>query len=355
MKVCRRYVVGLLMAGCLGACAPETRNGASEDRSSHLVALGAYLFESPRMSANQKISCATCHHPDRYFSEPRRHSLGVNGTDVGANSATLIGLANRTAFPPSPMVSGAQVTVLAGDAMTLEDRCLAPILNPVEMGSSLEAASAAIGADGNARVLFRAAFGDGAISRKRIGEALAAFVRSIEPPPSSYREFLEGRTEALTPVERRGLAVFEGRGQCAGCHAGATLTDGKMHVVLLPESRRARVRPRKQRARFGYGGGSDFITPTLTPTLWAITRTSPYFRDGTVSELDAAVRDHVRELREVAGVEPCAPRGREPAFLEISPPGSLQPTRPAPPPERLGSGEFAELLAFLATLSPRSR
>lgn len=144
--------------------------------------LGRVLFYDPRLSTNNKISCASCHRQDHAFGDPRPLSDGVAGQTL-RHSMRLINLRFSEDFHVR----------WDRKAESVEVQMLMPIQDHVEMGYS--------GKDGNPnlddlvkklqaiseyKVLFRLAWGDETVSKERIAKALAQFVRSIQSFDSKY-------------------------------------------------------------------------------------------------------------------------------------------------------------------------
>lgn len=105
-------------------------------------------------------------------------------------------------------------------------------------------------------------------------EPLLAYLRSLEPEPSPY--LVDGR---LSESASRGKALFEGKGDCAGCHEGDLGVDQEAHKV---------------------GTGSPFYKPDdtfYTPKLVELYRTAPFLHDGRAATLlDVFTRWNSQEL-----------------------------------------------------------
>jgi len=382
------------------------------------VSLGRFLFESPLLSRNRKISCATCHDPNEAFADGLAESRGIFHTQVGRNSPTLCGIAAHPGFvgplpplPPAPR-RGRPPKAKPAPLLSLEDRCLTPIENPIEMGNTLKKVVRTLRAVDGLRQRFDGAFGKRGvgINSDRIGKAMAAYLRAAAPvPQSKYRDFLEGDVEALSDAELRGLQLFRKRGKCASCHSGSYLSDGRLHQVTsidgfrpMRQFRTARDRfneltrriadeERKDRGRFPrgnplqperaeqgksivdvtrvapnqpppnvyYGGPQIQARGTQTPTLWNVTQTAPYFRDGSVEDLEICIRQHIAELQ-VAGHRTNIVRTGAAIVVEDPLknrlPERLRPTyrsvRDTPKPAILNDDEIRDLMAFLRTLAP---
>src|SRR5262245_40290296 len=47
------------------------------------IDLGRYLFFDPVLSGDGTLACASCHRPDRGFSDGQPRSIGIGGKDAG--------------------------------------------------------------------------------------------------------------------------------------------------------------------------------------------------------------------------------------------------------------------------------
>ncbi|MDX1905816.1 MAG: cytochrome c peroxidase [Bacteroidia bacterium] len=188
--------------------------------------LGRVLFYDKQLSANQTISCASCHQQAFAFSDTARLSRGLTNGLTGRHSMRLINsrFANEEHF------------FWDERAATLEEQSTRPIQDHVEMGFS--------GTEGDPgfdslirrmqgipyyKPLFTKAFGDSVITETRIQRALAQFVRSIQSFDSRYDV---GRAQVnndadpfpnFTLQENQGKALFlappgAGGAGCQGCH-----------------------------------------------------------------------------------------------------------------------------------------
>ncbi|MEM1307224.1 MAG: cytochrome c peroxidase [Pseudomonadota bacterium] len=246
-----------------------------------LLRLGRALFTDPRaLSADGTMSCATCHRPERAFTDGRRIARGRAGHALTRNTPTLLGIASQPYFnwDGSAPTLGAQFErpitsrhELAGNWSDITERLngsAAP--TPSQPVSKLRTATAAF-------IQQR-----GALDASDVRTALVAYVRSLRHMPTRFDAWLTGDTAALTPQEKRGFQIFTGAGQCVTCHASDRLTDDRFHDIGIQttDPGRAMVTGRaSDRYRF------------KTPTLRAIARTAPYFHNGSAATLEAVV-DH---------------------------------------------------------------
>lgn len=322
--------------------------------------LGRALFFDPRLSSTGTVSCATCHEPAQSFTDGLPQSVGEMGAVVGRNAPTLFGLHEDDLFIDPLRTSLGRFGQLdvkldrngepetGPTAISLAERCLSPLGNSLEMGKDVDTTVGVFRDRTLSGPLFDRVFGaPGGVTRERVGQALAAYVGSLVAPEGApYARYLAGETDALDPAAERGLAIFSGKGECATCHSGTSLRDGLVHatrpsVSLLvqegisavtgeatgtlgnggtpatlpqmenPVARTGLVRidagpdaPRIQVIHGsrggpgqGYGGLADFVS--ATPTLWDVSRTAPYFGDGSGEDLRSAVLEHMSQLRSV--------------------------------------------------------
>ena len=139
---------------------PATDDGAT---------LGRVLFYDTRLSANDSVSCASCHLQRHGFSDPRRFSVGFDGRSTRRHAMSLT---NARYYARGRFFWDER-------AETLEAQVLVPIEDPIEMGLPLEALEEKLRAAPYYPPLFERAFGSRAITADRIARALAQFVRAL--------------------------------------------------------------------------------------------------------------------------------------------------------------------------------
>lgn len=387
-----------LFAACAFAAAVRAQApappAAAPAASDPVAELGDRAFRSPLLGEDGATSCATCHDPKRSFADGKADSIGALRIGIGRNSPTMFAIAKIERFR-DPEQSVRAAPGRAPRTLNLEERALAPIANGLEMGSSVDAAVERLRKADGWNAAFDAAFGGGkdGATKARLGRALAAYLKTLEPPATPYAAYLAGRQEALSPAARAGLEVFRGAGRCDACHSGPALSDGLMHVVDPPAGPRIEARKRasaerhvllvrreyeskpaeellkktprelqaeadrKARELPGGGGYDAEQLEVQTTPLWDVARTGPWFRDGSADDLHGAVTTHVRELREIAVRESDV----KAALAKLDAAGkrapiALRPKRPAgakrPTPDALTDAQLSDVVAFLRALSP---
>jgi cytochrome c peroxidase len=127
--------------------------------------------------------------------------------------------------------------------------------------------------------LFRNVFGPGAeIDARQLGEAVAAFERSLVAMNSPFDRFRAGAANALTAQQRRGMEAFD-RAGCDRCHDGPMFSDWSLHAEGVGEN--------PQLAAADAGAGRFRFR---TPSLRNVALTAPYMHNGTLTTLEDVLR-----------------------------------------------------------------
>ena len=276
------------------------------------IALGKELFNDAQLSADGSVRCASCHIPDKAYTDGRRVAVGVYGHTGTRNTpslATVEASSNNTFF-------------WDGRRTALEQAVLDPLTNPVEMGLRDQAELIQkIEANAAYHHAFAQAFhgGGSGVTPNEVATALVAYVLSLKLPESAYDRYaLQGDATALSPQAQLGLAIFKGKGHCAECHllqgSPAMLTDHAYHrtgiglgevnqdLPALTEAiidrslhgaaigdRMATHADEAQLGRFNVTQDPADIGLFRTPTLRGVASTAPYMHDGSVATLDEAI------------------------------------------------------------------
>lgn len=236
------------------------------------VDLGRLLFFDRRLSADDSVSCATCHAPEKAFADNVRVSTGLNGRQGTRNTPAVI---NRI---------GDSEQLRDGRAGTLEEQAKIPLISPLELGMpDYEAVVEKVKGISGYRVLFEKAFG-GEVNIEDLAKALASFERTIVSFNSRWDQFITGNEAVLTDSEMRGLIVFQGKGRCVQCHSGWNLADEKYHNIGVGWDL-----PEPDEGRFVVTNNDKDRGAFRTPTLRDIAHTAPYMHDGRFDTLEQVV------------------------------------------------------------------
>src|SRR5262249_27442644 len=144
--------------------------------TNHGATLGRVLFYDTRLSANNTISCGSCHVQKNAFVDPNRFSKGFKGKRTDRHAMSLVNLRYNTRGR----------FFWDERAGNLEASVLLPVQSKVEMGQDLTRLLDILTRDIYYPGLFKKAFGDGKVTRERIARALAQFLRSMVSCQSKY-------------------------------------------------------------------------------------------------------------------------------------------------------------------------
>ena len=258
---------------------PKLKIPARNELTQEKIALGKRLFFDANLSADRTMSCATCHDPNKGWSNDKQFATGVDGTVGRRNTPTLFNVAyNRFQF-------------WDGRASTLEKQALGPILNPEEMAlDSHETLVARVSEDPEYQRMFAAAFADG-ISVDNVAKAIASFERTILAGDTPYDRFQAGDEDALSEQARRGMRLyFRGnRTRCVACHPAPLFTDSLFYNLGVGMD--------KPNPDVGFKATSKFDSDMgkfKTPTLRNIAKTAPYMHDGSMKTLDEVMDFYIK-------------------------------------------------------------
>jgi cytochrome c peroxidase len=242
--------------------------------TSKKVELGRKLYFDTRLSKDGTISCATCHDPEKGFSDGRPTSAGIHGKTGGRSAPTVI---NR-------LFSADQFW--DGRAADLEAQALGPVQNPIEMGNTLEGMIGNLQGIQGYAPLFQEAFGSPGITAERVAQAIASYERTVLAGDSPFDRHQAGDTQAMSESAVRGMGIFNdaGKGNCATCHAGFNFTDESYHNLGVGMDR-----PKPDLGRYEVTKADVDRGAFKTPTLRNITQTAPYMHDGSEATLQAVV------------------------------------------------------------------
>ncbi len=374
----------ILQHAPLGEPPADPTNAVADDRRA--AALGRRLFFEPRLSGDGTRSCASCHDPNRDWSDGKILSDGA--------------APGRRHTPSLWNVAFARWFFWDGRADSLWSQALQPIESDAELAGDRLSVYRLIGQDSMLRDEYVAIFADYPEVTERphfsqltstdqlkvnrvfsnLGKAIAAFERTIVTSDSRFDRFVAdlrsgttAESNALNAEEKAGLRIFVGKGQCRFCHVGPEFSDSEFHNLELPTRKGAALDLGRQQgiaelledpfhSRGVYSDDTEGRAALLkhagyvssipgpdsgralalveseeqtrgafrTPTLRNVARTAPYMHDGRFSTLREVI-DYYTQLEAdfVAG-----PYRHAVHF-----------------PLELSDTEIAALVAFLGTLS----
>lgn len=296
--------------------------------------LGRVLFYDKKLSANETVSCASCHRQDAGFSDPSVLSLGFAGEQTRRHSMSLV----------NAVFYGRGRFFWDERAETLEDQVLMPFQDPAEMGMTLEEVVAKVDAQSYYPPLFEAAFGSAAVDAERISFALAQFIRSMVSVDSRYdegRQAVNHPQDAFpnfTDSENNGKTLFFlpvnlGGAGCVGCHS----TEAFINPDNGPTNNGLDAASTDDLGVFEAIPNPPFLGAFKVPSLKSIALTAPYMHDGRFASLEEVVEHYNSGIQNHPNLAPALRDGQgNPIQLNLS------------------AQEKADLVSFLHTLTDES-
>lgn len=245
---------------------------------SEKVLLGQKLFEDKILSQNQTVSCSSCHNLNHGGSDGLASSIGINGAIGTINSPTVFnsGLNFRQFWN--------------GRAKSLEDQIDGPIEHPKEMGTKWSDVVSRLTADKKYSGHFSKIYKNG-ITKENIKDALAVFERTLVTLNSRFDLYLNGNSESLTLLEKKGYQKFKAFG-CISCHQGVNVGGNMFQTMgIMGDYFKDRGTPVTEAdlGRFTVTKNELDKYVFRVPSLRNIELTPPYFHDGSAKTLEEAV------------------------------------------------------------------
>jgi len=322
----------------------DPTNAVYEDAAA--ARLGQALFFDTGLSANDEVSCATCHAPDQGWGDGRRKAKGIGHRP--RHTPTLWNVAYNRWF------------YWDGRKDTLWSQALAPLEDPNEHGMSRLEILHLLADDPEYARAYADVFGsrldlsdtarfpaagrpmeheprhphhlawesmepddrlvvDRAFSN--VGKALAAYQRLIVSRRAPFDVFVEGlddgdpeKLAALSDPAQRGFSLFVGKASCHVCHDGPNFTDMEFHTNRVATGEgvdpgralgilRLKADPFNSASEFADDGGRVGASKLSlakrgwhipgefkTPTLRNVAGTAPYMHEGQMPTLQEVVR-----------------------------------------------------------------
>jgi cytochrome c peroxidase len=263
-----------LAATALPSYFPALPVPADNPLSEAKAQLGRQLFHDPRLSANNTISCSSCHQQKFAFSNAgNRVSTGIKGQKGSRNAPSLGNVAYRKSL------------FWEGGSPSLELQAMGPITAHDEMGMEPGVLVRKLSSIPGYASQFRAVFRDG-VTMLNVTRAIATFERTLLTFDSPWDRYRAGDETAMTPAALRGMELFFNEtGDCFHCHNGFNFTNEGLHNTGVNLENKdiglARLTGRK-----------DDAGKFKTPGLRNVALTAPYMHDGSVQTLDAVLEHY---------------------------------------------------------------
>jgi cytochrome c peroxidase len=235
------------------------------------IDLGKFLFFDPVMSRDHSLSCASCHHPDKGFSDGKALGVGINGKKLDRSTPSLwnIGFFSKLLWD--------------GGSSSLEDQMKGPLFSEEEMGNDPDTVLEDLNSNSIYFDLFKEAFPRASkanITLDKVFTAIAAFESSLISLNSRYDQYAHGYDNALKTNELAGLNIFRSSvSRCSECHNPPLFSNQQIAVIGTPEP---------NGLEFDQGAGKFFPSQRggfRVPTLRNIALTAPYMHSGRFESL----------------------------------------------------------------------
>ena len=262
--------------------APQGSPSISNER----IVLGKQLFNDASLSSMGNMSCATCHHKEKAFTDGHKLGIGKNGVKLQRNTPTLPYAVYQRAF------------FYDGRGDGLEGQIVGVVNNENEFHTDLLTIEKRV----NESEAYKTAFGElynGQVTNRNVRHAIATYIRSLAPFDSKFDRNMLGQEETLSEEEKQGFNLFMGKAACATCH--------------FPPTFNGTVPPKYAETEFenlGVPKNASFEHPVLdddpglfypyeveerrhffkTSTVRNIELTAPYMHNGVYKTLEEVVK-----------------------------------------------------------------
>ena len=326
--------------------------------------LGHSLFFDARLSANGKVSCATCHQPNNFFTDKKTKGMGIGSSS--RNTRSIVGSAYSPWFYSN------------GRKDSLWSQALSPLEDPNEHASNRVRIVRLLTNDPNYRATYESVFGSlpdlsdsarypedaapltgklgaawqsmSAQDRElitevfvNIGKAIAAYERLLVPGPSRFDSYAKAVSEndlktqkhAFSNSEIRGLRLFINKASCIDCHNGPLFTNNEFHNTGIISS--SRDKPDKGRIdgirivktdifncmgiysddlnhncdelKYARLNMLELLGAIRTPSLRNIESSAPYMHSGQIATLAEVIEHYNRAPLAMIGHNEAEPLG----------------------------------------------
>jgi len=288
------FKLALVLATALGGSALAESAGPLPplDADPALAELGKRMFYDDRLSGDTTLSCASCHQPDKAFTDGEALSAAYTGAGHFRNAPTLANVGYREAW----FHDGRQGT-------TLNDVTREMITETYLMNMDMRIMQERMKQDPVYVQMFQAA-GMSEPSNGGARNAIQAFMQTIVSRNAPID------TGSMSAAATRGQGLFEGKAGCASCHGGPRFTDDQPYNTGVPDNDEIWADPARHSAFVTYAkfmGIENYMNlredlgayirthspeterSFLTPTLRELTWTAPYMHNGVFATLEDVV------------------------------------------------------------------
>ena len=286
--------------------------------------LGRKLWFDKRLSGDGSRSCYGCHLKENGLTDGKPVAIGAFDKPLTRSSPTMWNVGYHSELywdGRSPALEKQVQGAWSGGNMGASGQGGAPSMDDI---------CAKLNEIPGYSDQFQKVFG-GPADPAKVAMAVAAFMRTIVSSDANWIKFRNGDTAAFSEAAQRGWTVFSEKAKCTNCHDGLLLTDLQYHNVGIgmdkqpPDVGRAKV-----------SGDEKDTGAFKTPTLLDISKSAPYFHDGSVATLEEAI-SAARHIIALPAKEPgLGTRGSRPGADRVDAAGQPAAPEPATPPRDPG-------------------
>lgn len=247
--------------------------------------LGEKLFYDKSLSKDGNRSCASCHNPEKAFTDGLKTNVSLKGKNLNRNTPTL----TYASFQNAQFWDMRQ--------LDLEKQSVDVIQNEDEMHGSLAAIHSKVSSDSEYIRLFQKAYPKSDKTEAwQIQNAISSYVRSLNSFDSRFDFYMRGNKNSINAEEIQGMNLFMGKAKCATCHF-TPLFNGTVppnfaktehEVVGTPEDASGK-RLSKDEGRYIFNQLPQLKGAFKTPTLRNVAVTAPYMHNGAYATLEEVV------------------------------------------------------------------
>lgn len=266
----KKLLVFLFIITGVLACASQERNSKPLPKTK--AELGKLLFFEPIISLDSSVSCSSCHIPSHLFADTSAFSKGVGGKLGHRNTPSVTNMASRSIF------------FWDGRATSLEEQSLDPIRDPIEMNLAVSEAVKRLQQNKFYQEAFFSIYQRSEIDSIMLGEALAAFEKTLETTFTPFDKFMDGDSTAISVSAMRGQIIFNEKGNCFDCHFGPDFTGDEFKNIGLFNAQQL-----NDSGRYSVSKNSVDLGKFKVPGLRNVELTAPYMHNGMFETLEEVV------------------------------------------------------------------
>lgn len=316
---------------------------SARDVNNDKAVLGRVLFWDKSLSKDGKISCGSCHDPNKAFGDDVAFSKGIFDRSTTRNSISLGSVLNFSSVYGSDTFNnfGRQLFFWDNRANSVADQAKSTLANPNEMGMSMADVVDQVNKKEYYLPLFESAFGSLSITETKVLDAISEFINSFGSHDTKFDTeadkniakinsigIYKSSFDGFTASENNGKLIY--MNSCANCHGQNFATTN-----LLVANNGLDI----SNTDLGVGGITKLSTDMgvfKVPTLRNITKSAPYMHDGRFQTLSEVIDHYSTNIKNNKNLSFLLKNGNTPMKFNFS------------------AQEKADLIAFFNTLEDKT-